>query len=221
MAILKLVQPLFYRAIFVSLFSCLILIANNANAGQLKNLDTQSLHGTVIDKPRLIKDFTLQNSDGKSLTAKNLKNHWTFLFFGFTRCGYVCPTSMTALKQVYADLQKNSAIPKPQVVFISIDPERDDAARIHHYVTSFNPDFIGATGNKTALNQLTSQLGILYMKIIHTGQKEKTDNYDIDHTGSILLVDPDGELIAVFSMPHQAEHIAKDYVAITSHYAGA
>ncbi len=200
-------------------FLCLFFIATTVNAGQLKNLDTQSLTGTVIDKPKLIKDFSLTNSDGTPFTNKNLKNHWTFLFFGFTRCGYVCPTSMTALKQAYAELQKNPNLPKPQVVFVSIDPERDDFSRIHHYVTSFNQDFIGATGSKTALNQLTSQLGILYMKIIRADQKTKTSNdYDIDHTGSILLVDPDGELIAVFSMPHQANRIVKDYSAITSHY---
>lgn len=197
----------------------LLLATTIATGGQLKNLDAQSLTGTVIDKPKPIKDFSLTNTDGKPFTRESLKNHWTFLFFGFTRCGYVCPTSMTALKQVYAELQKNASVPKPQTVFVSIDPERDDLARIRKYVTSFNQDFTGATGTKAALHQLTSQLGILYMKITRVNQKTKSSNdYDIDHTGSILLVDPEGELIAVFSMPHQPDRIAKDYKAITSHY---
>lgn len=204
---------------YLSIGISLLLATTIAAAGPLKNLDTQSLTGTVIDQPKPIKDFSLTRIDGKPFNTKSLKNHWTFLFFGFTRCGYVCPTSMTALKQVYAELQKNASVPKPQTVFVSIDPERDDLTRIRNYVTSFNQNFTGATGTKAALNQLTGQLGILYMKITHADQKTKSSNdYDIDHTGSILLVDPEGELIAVFSMPHQPDRIVKDYKAITSHY---
>lgn len=199
------------------LFLCLFTLLNIASAGEIKNLNTDSLGGTVISPSKPIKNFSLKNSEGTLFTESNLKNHWTLLFFGFTRCGYVCPTSMAVLKQVYVELQKKVNTPKPQVVFISIDPERDDLSRINHYVKSFNPNFIGATGSMADLHKLTSQLGILYMKVIPTKQKDK-NNYDIDHTGSILLVDPEGGLIAVFSMPHQVSRIEKDYTAITSHY---
>jgi protein SCO1 len=174
--------------------------------------NTPQLTGTVLDKPKPIHDFNLKKTDGSSFTTQSFKNHWTLLFFGFTRCGYVCPTSLAALKQVYETVQP----PKPQVIFVSIDPDRDDLARIQHYVTSFNKNFIGATGSKAELNTLTSQLGILYMKIVPAKEKGKAStNYDIDHSGSILLVDPEGNLIAVFSMPHHAESIASDYQVIT------
>lgn len=200
-------------------FLGLLFITEIAFAGQVKNIDANQLSGTLLDKPKLIKDFGLKNTEGGAFTPKSLKGHWTLLFFGFTRCGYVCPTSLAALKQVYEDLQKTAA-PKPQVIFISIDPQRDDLPRIQKYVTAFNKNFIGATGNNAELNTLTSQLGILYMKIIHREAKRTaSDNYDIDHSGSILLIDPDGELIAVFSMPHQAKNIVKDYKTIVSNYS--
>jgi protein SCO1 len=203
------------KRIFTGLI-CLLLSFGTAYAGELKHLDASQLTGTVLDKPKPIKNFSLKKTDGTLLTTQSFMGHWTLLFFGFTRCGYVCPTSLGALKNTYEALQKSTA-PKPQIIFVSIDPERDDLARIHRYVTSFNKDFMGATGSKTELNALTSQLGILYMKVVQPRSK-KSDNYDIDHSGSILLVDPEGRLIAVFSMPHKAESIAKDYKIITSHY---
>lgn len=199
------------KSLLLTCFS-LLFITEAAFANQTKDLNTVMVSATVLTPPKLIKAFDLKDSDGASFTNKNLKGHWTFLFFGFTRCGYVCPTSMATLKQAYEKLEQNKAVPKPQVVFVSIDPERDDLQRIHRYVTSFNQDFKGATGSQLALSQLTSQLGILSMKIVRKGQP--TGSYDIDHSGSILLVNPEGDLRAVFSMPHSADNIAKDYVRL-------
>ena len=215
MATLKSSQNLTIKSLLLSL----LFIGGIATAGQVKNLDTHQFNGTVLDKPKMIQGFSLKDTKGTLFTTKTLKDHWTLLFFGFTRCGYVCPTSLTALKQTYEALEK-STFPKPQIIFVSIDPQRDDLPRIQKYVTSFNKDFIGATGTTTELSHLTNQLGILYMKIIRKDNDQKQrDNYDIDHSGSILLVDPDGELIAVFSMPHQWKNIVKEYEMITSHYS--
>lgn len=208
------------RLFFLSIpiFCGLFLMPNLTQAEPPRStLSPPLLTATRLDQPKLIAPFTLKDTQNQPFTEKNLKNHWTWLFFGFTRCGYVCPMSMTALKQAYIALEKNPNIPKPEVVFISIDPERDDSSRIHRYVTSFNPHFKGATGEKTALHQLTSQLGILYLKIIRSDQKDKTmRNYDIDHSGSILLINPEGELVAVFSMPHQPDRMVHDYIEMTS-----
>jgi protein SCO1/2 len=200
-----------FKKLLLTFFS-LLLATEVAFASQTIDLNRVMVSATVLTPPKVIKPFDLKDSNGGSFTNQNLKGHWTFLFFGFTRCGYVCPTSMATLKQAYEKLEKHTAVPKPQVVFVSIDPERDDLQRIHRYVTSFNPNFKGATGNKPALSELTNQLGILYMKIVRKGNS--SDNYDIDHSGTILLVNPEGELRAVFSMPHSADNIAKDYLRL-------
>ena len=124
---------------------------------------------------------------------------------------------MTELKVMYEKLQ--ITLPKdqlPQIVFVSVDPARDNAARIQQFVSAYNPNFMGVTGKESQLSTLTQELGVLYMKIAEN--KDNSQDYQIDHSGTILLLDPKGELYAVFSMPHNPEAIAKDYEKIISSY---
>ncbi|MEM1243957.1 MAG: SCO family protein [Pseudomonadota bacterium] len=167
---------------------------------QLKN-------ATVFPQPRAIAAFKLTDDLGQPFTNVNLEGHWTWMFFGFTNCPHICPTTMYELKKAY-NLIADEKLAQPQIVFISIDPERDTTSRIHQYVTGFNKNFIGATGSKTALAKLTDDLKILYLK---TNQSK---NYDIDHSGAIMLFNPQGRLTAIFSMPHDAVAMAQDYMTI-------
>ncbi len=167
---------------------------------------------TLYPQPKEIVSFQLTNNKNQSFTKDSLKKHWSLLFFGFTNCGYICPTTLTELKKVYTKLEAEH-VPPPQVVFISVDPERDTTARINAYVKSFNKHFMGATGSEKELQTLTNNLGVLYTK---TAVKSKTD-YTIDHSSSILLINPDGELTAIFSAPHDAEKITRDFVTLYQH----
>lgn len=205
----------------------------------------QQLHATLLPQPRMLQPFILTNTDNQPFTNQSLQGHWTFLFFGFTNCAYMCPTTMAALKQVYNNLQTHQQT-SPQMMFVSLDPQRDTLARIKQYVTGFNPTFQGATGSKAQLDQLTSQLNVLYLKTNQpatslqntagskntegsqnagaqnvagsqtaVGSQNKAD-YQIDHSGTVLLIDPKGELYAVFSMPHDPESISKDFRIIAA-----
>jgi len=168
-------------------------------------------NATVFNQPRNIAAFKLQDDAGKPFTNANLQGHWSLLFFGFTNCAMICPTTMTELNKMYQILQKAKVEQLPQVVFISVDPERDSIKRIHDYVVSFNPKFIGATGEESQIVSLTKQMGVMFMKI---ADKDDPKKYAIDHSAFVVLVNPKGQMYGIFSSPHQAEEMAKSYQQI-------
>jgi protein SCO1 len=175
---------------------------------------------TLLPTPRVIEPFQLTNSNKQPFTNQSLQGHWTILFFGFTQCGYICPTTLSVLKQVYENLQ-NANKPLPQIMFVSIDPERDTLKEIQQYITSFNPSFQGATGSKSQLEQLTKNMSVVYMKVMQEKSNQaKTADYQIDHSGTLLLIDPKAKLFAIFSMPHSAESISKDLSIIMARVHG-
>lgn len=167
--------------------------------------------GTLFPLPRPLHVFSLQDQNKQKFTEKNLQGHWTYVFFGFTHCPMVCPTALATLKQFYQDLVHNHVQPLPQIVFISVDPERDTPAVIKKYLSGFNTAFVGATGSKKELDALTQQFNVVYAKIMPEGD---ASHYSIEHSGTILLVNPQGEMFAVFSAPQDADKMAEDYQKI-------
>ena len=172
-------------------------------------------NATVIPTPRPLKPFTLTDHRGKPFSNAQLQDHWTFLFFGYTHCPDVCPTTLSILSQAARLLAGDEVKYPSRFVFVSVDPERDSLERLGDYVPYFSSEFMGAVGTQTALQELTSQLGVLHRKV-EDGATALT--YLMDHTASIMLTDPRGRLHAVFSAPHDAETIAYDFRAIRKHY---
>jgi len=180
-----------------------------------KKIDVDQFHGTYLENPRAVNEFTLMGTDNKNFSNSNLKGHWTLVFFGFTNCGYVCPTTMAELGKMYRLLENKSVKDLPQVVMISIDPERDSIAKLSSYVTSFQSSFYGARGEEQAIKAMTREMGIAYAKVAN---KDSSDpqNYDVQHSGAIMLFNPQGELNAFFTTPHHADLLAKDYMLLVS-----
>jgi protein SCO1/2 len=131
------------------------------------------------------------------------------MFFGFTHCPDVCPTTLGVLRDVAAMLAADGE-PAPRIVFVSVDPERDTPARLKSYVEFFDKRFIGLTGAPDKVAAFTGQLGIVYMKAPLPG----TGGYTVDHTAAVLLVDPRVRLVGIFSAPHNAADIARRYMQI-------
>jgi protein SCO1/2 len=173
---------------------------------------------TLLPQPRPLTDFALVDHHGEPFTLSRLQGAWTFMFFGYTFCPDICPTTMVMLNSVMKRLATQPDIQRDtRVVFISVDPERDTPARLAEYVPHFNADFLGVSGPASALPGLTGQLGILYQRNI-APEGESEAGYLVDHTASILLLDPRGRWTAIFSAPHNAEAIAEDYLAIRKHH---
>ncbi len=160
-----------------------------------------------------VPSFQLQATNGKLFTQENLKNRWTMMFFGFTNCGMVCPATMAALNGMYRILETKLSVDNlPQVVMISVDPERDTLARMKSYVAAFNPHFLGARAEIRATIALEKALHITAAKIEADGKGK--NHYTINHSAEILLFNPEGELQAYLSYPHEAKQMAQDYLMI-------
>lgn len=180
-----------------------------------KHRDFSQFHGTVLDVPRDVKAFELTGIDDAPFTNANLQGHWTMIFFGFTNCGSICPTTMAELGKMYRLLEAQRTQTLPIVVMVSVDPQRDSLDKLSHYVKAFEPHFYGARADGDSVRKLTKEIGIAYAKVVSQGS-EHSQNYDIEHTGTIVLFNPHGELSAFFTMPHQASLLAKDYLLLVS-----
>lgn len=197
----------------IALFSG--LWTHHQNKGQSHNIELES--GTLLPAPEELSPFDLVDLENKPFTKQNLKGKWSVLFFGFTQCPMLCPTTLSMLNKMYNKLAASHIKPMPQVVFISVDPDRDSTKSIADYLGSFNKHFVGATGSKVELTKLAKHLNILFMKVAKKNAKDAND-YVIDHSGTLLLVNPDAKLTAVFSTPHDAIKLSHDLQTIEGNY---
>lgn len=160
---------------------------------------------TLLQPPRPIVPVELIDQDGAVFDATRLKNRWSLLFFGFTNCPDICPQTLTVLAQVEKrlhDLPKSQA---PQVVLVSVDPDRDTPEQIKKYVGYFSPSFVGVTGSSENVQAFAQALSAP-VAIHPLGDGA----YTVDHSAAIFLIDPDGALHALFSAPHDPSKIAAD-----------
>ncbi|MDH3789565.1 MAG: SCO family protein [Xanthomonadales bacterium] len=167
----------------------------------------------LLPEPRVIADFSLVDDDGQPFSLERLKGQWSLLFFGFTHCPDVCPSALYDLAQVRKTLARNDPekTNNLQVLFVSVDPERDTPRQLNQYVNYFDPEFIGVTGPEAQLAPLTLQLGIAYRIEDH---EPGSQQYNVDHSASILLMNPDGQLHGVFPAPHQSDSMAAEIAAV-------
>ena len=190
-----------------------LFVAQHISMSKSRNME--SFHGTVLDAPRAVKMFALTGIDREPFTNASLKGHWTLFFFGFTACGSICPTTMAELGKMYHLLDEQGVKPLPNVVMVSVDPDRDTLEKLDHYVKAFDPHFYGATGDEESIGLMTKDLGIAYARVTRPGA-DASENDDIEHTGTLILLNPKGEVSAFFTMPHQATLLAKDYMLLVS-----
>ncbi len=160
-----------------------------------------ALKAGVFEPPRAAPEFAqLRGSDGRELKLAGHRGKVVLMSFGFTSCPAVCPTTLATLAQ--ARRQLGAQADAVQVVFVTVDPERDDPARMKAYLTAFDPTFVGATGSAAALEAVRRDYGVSARKVA------MADGYLFDHSSSIFLIDPEGRLRAM--MPYGRD--AKDFV---------
>ncbi len=156
--------------------------------------------------------FSLLDVNGEEITEAALADQWSLMFFGYTHCPDVCPITLSVMKEVVAKLEADS-LPPMQVVFMTVDPVRDTPEIMKNYVSFFSEEFVGISGDLNATHELTRALGVV---AAFTANKEDPANYLVDHTASMLLVDPDLRVRAKFAPPHEAATIVEDYNTLMS-----
>lgn len=194
----------------------LLVISSMAYLKTKKEAQPPEIHGIYFSQAEFIMPFELTKANSENFNDQDLKGHWTLMFFGFTYCPDVCPTTLAMLDNVIHELDNVPNLIKPNVVFVSVDPERDNLAQLDKYVSFFNKDFTAATGTPNQLHQLSRQLGIIYDKVYMSD--EDPDNYIMEHSTSITLINPQGGIQAIFTAPHDAEALKEDIVRVYQAY---
>jgi len=172
--------------IFISLFISGVLFSLH------KNETVQLTSTSLYPNPKQLDGFKMIDQNGQTFTNANLEGKWSVLFFGYTFCPDICPTTMLALAQV-ANKLNSEQLKKVQFVFVSVDPERDTVERLAEYIPFYHPDFIAITGDAEQLEAFSLNLGAMYMKL------PSEDSYTMSHSGTLFIINPDGQRYGVFT----------------------
>lgn len=159
----------------------------------------------IIPQPNRLADFELLDQRGQTVTPATFAGQWDLVFFGFTNCPDVCPATLQILAAARSKLQESGIKTLPRIVLISVDPERDTPEAMAKYVDYFGTGNLGVTGDMQQLRALTSSLGIFFEKRPGDG-----DNYNVDHSAAVLVIDPQARFHALFSSPHVVDNYVHD-----------
>lgn len=176
------------------------------------------ISGTLLPIPKPLETFQLTDHQGQRFGIEQLKGHWSFLFFGYTHCSDICPTTLLMFKNINSKLErKPDAIDNVKFILVSLDPGRDSTEHLKQYIQNYHEDFIALTGKPEQIKQFATQSWIYY--IHNEAESNSNDNsgdrdYLIDHSAAILLLNPSGEIHAIFGAPHDAEKITADFIKI-------
>ena len=155
-------------------------------------------------EPRTLSEFTLQDQNGDAFTQADLLGHWTLAFLGYTFCPDICPTTLAALNAAYPDIRAIDPDNPIQVLFISVDPNRDTIERLAEYIGFFNPAFTAVTGEHAQLFPLTRSMGMMYAIAGSTDQP----NYLVDHSASVVVINPLAQVVGRFKPVMEAGKLA-------------
>ncbi len=148
---------------------------------------------------REVADFSLLDQRGQTFTKDDLKGHWSLLYFGYLQCPDICPTTLQSLGKLRKLMaEAGQAADIPQMVFVSVDPENDTPERIGGYLAFFDKELTGLSGDPDQLERLANSLGIIYAEHI-----EPNGVRSMEHTTSVIVVDPQGRGVAALAGSHQ------------------
>lgn len=173
-------------------------------------MSENEIQGTVLGKTKSIEPFSLIDDKQQPFTLENLKDKWSILYFGYTRCPDNCPSTLTTLKLVHDLLSAHLAEPH-QVIFVSVDPERDTPEKLDKYLGNYDDDFTGVTGSAAELEKFAGNIGVHFSKTAHPSDSV---DYRIEHSTSLILVDPEARMTTILIAPHRVGDLHNDIVTI-------
>lgn len=148
----------------------------------------------TFEQPRLIKAFSLLDQNNQAFGLEQLQGKLSLVFFGFTHCPDICPTTLSDLARVYNELSDENQ-QKVQIILVSLDPARDTPSNLKSYVEYFNPEFIGLTGEFLEIMRLTNNTNVAFNKVV------LDEGYTIDHTSHIVMVNEHGHYSGFIKAP--------------------
>lgn len=198
---IKKISDYSFKWVSVIIFDITVILALVLYFAFQWSLQGIKIKGTYMTTPIALREFHLIDSRGRPISKEDFKGHWTMVFFGFTSCPVICPTTLAILNKMYQVLQNELPQHKlPQVVLISVDPEQDTIEKLNSFVHAFNPHFMGVRGPLEEILALEKQMHLPVSK-----------SNPLSHSMEILLLNPDAHIQAYFSYPQQALQLAADY----------
>lgn len=184
------------------------LIVNKVTKPRILNqMELRAQDAIVFDKPRRFSDFELIDQRGELFTRDDLQGKWSLLFFGFTHCPDICPLTLLDLSRWLPSLPKEIAN-DTQVILVSLDPARDTPEVLEQYVSAFSKDFIGVTGEFLTLRRFANELNVAFAKVT------QGDDYTVDHSGNIVLINPRGDYHGFLKPPFENEKLTLTFTSI-------
>ncbi len=184
-------------------FALFLCIALGLNWG-LPLLQPHIFHGTVLQPTATVQDFRLDTTLGKPMQLSDFRGKYVLLYFGYTFCPDVCPLTLSELQTTVTELGQRAD--DQQVIFISVDPARDTVEQLASYLPHFNSSFIGMTGTEEGILQAATQFGIFY----DIGEATNGGYYTVDHTSTVVVIDPEGYARLVFPYGVTGKEMAED-----------
>lgn len=193
------------RKLTASIFVLLALAGGTFFMVQaLQRGSVQPEFATVWPSPKPLPEFSLTDHSGQAFTKADLQGKWSLVFFGFTHCPDICPATLQQLSIANTRL-KESSKDVPDIVLVSVDPDRDSPQVMAAYVSHFSGEIRGVSGDIIELRKLTSAAGIFF---------EKSDlpdgGYSVDHTAAVLVINEDAAIHASFGAPHDIDRFVND-----------
>jgi protein SCO1/2 len=161
---------------------------------------------TIVPAGDTLPEFSLLDHDGQAVGRSLFEGQWDLVFFGFTNCPDICPTTLQLLNQVRKRLDAAGVQPLPRIVLVSVDPERDTPEALARYTSAFGANIVGITGDIGEIEKLTRSLGIYFART----DPASDGNYSVDHSAVVLVLNPDGRFRALFSGQNRVEDFVHD-----------
>ncbi len=177
--------------------------ATIASGAAIVNSDSYFDGSNVIDPPRELKDFTLTSQEGTPISLSDLRGKVVLIYFGYTNCPDICPITLGDFKQIKQDLGDKAD--QMAFVMVSVDGERDTPERMKSFLSNFDPEFIGMTGDEATLRAIVPDYNVVF-------EKQNGENYAVDHTASLFMVDPEGRLTTIFDFATEPDVIVEGII---------
>ena len=168
--------------------------------------------GKILVRPMEIDNFELIDQNNEAFNKKSLEGGWTVLFFGYTNCPDVCPTTIYKLAEIKNGIKEDLPSANFNTVLVTLDPDRDSAERLDEYIGYFDETMLGVTGTYENIQSFTSSLSVFYQRI------NKEEGYDFNHTASIFVFDKDGSLFATMSPANTVGELESDFFTILNNF---
>jgi len=168
--------------------------------------------GKILARPMEIDQFELIDQNNAAFNNKSLEGGWTVVFFGYTNCPDVCPTTIYKLAEIKNVIKEKLPSTDFNTVLVTLDPDRDSAKRLDEYIGYFDETMLGVTGTYENIQSFTSSLSVFYQRI------NKEEGYDFNHTASIFIFDKNGLLFATMSPANTIGELTEDFYTILNNF---